>query len=101
MPCIHNPATGQVETTHERYTREFEIEQRMMSDRYGAAFCDLAKQVDLCPAELHAATATLLCMAVDTQAFRNLIRNIGAAGFAHAETIGDIKRVVLSYLVSH
>ena len=101
MPCIHNPATGQVETLHERYTREVDTEQRMMSDRYGAAFCDVAKQVDLCPAELHAATATLLCMAIDTPAYRNLIRNIGAAGFAPAESIGDIKRIVLGYLVSH
>ena len=88
-------------TNRQPLCREFEIEQQMMSDLYGAAFCDLAKQVDLCPAELHAATATLLCMAVDTPAFRNLIRNIGAAGFAHAETIGDIKRVILGYLVSH
>ena len=101
MPCNYNPITGEIETLHERYTREVDTEQRMMSDRYGAAFCDLAKQVDLCPAELHAATATLLCMAVDTPAFRNLIRNIGAAGFAHAETIGDIKRVVFGYLVFH
>ena len=101
MPCNYNLITGEIETLHERYTREVDTEQRMMSDRYGAAFCDVAKQVDLCPAELHAATASLLCMAVDTPAFRNLIRNIGAAGFAHAETIGDIKRVVLGYLVSH
>ena len=101
MPCNYNPITGEIETLHERYTREVDTEQRMMSDRYGAAFCDVAKQVDLCPAELHAATASLLCMAVDTPAFRNLILNIGAAGFAHAETIGDIKRVVLGYLVSH
>lgn len=44
---------------------------------------------------------SLLCMAIDTPAYRNLIRNIGAAGFAHAESIGDIKRIVLGYLVSH
>ena len=101
MPCNYNPITGEIETLHERYTREVDTEQRMMSDRYGAAFCDVAKQVDLCPAELHAATATLLCMAIDTPAYRNLIRNIGAAGFAPAESIGDIKRIVLGYLVSH
>ena len=34
-------------------------------------------------------------------AYRNLIRNIGAAGFAPAESIGDIKRIVLGYLISH
>jgi hypothetical protein len=101
MPCNYNPITDQIETLTERYTREEARDREMIADRYGAAFVDVANSVDLSAVDLHAATATLLCMAVDTPAFRNMIRNIGAAGFAHAESIGDIKRIILGYLVSH
>lgn len=68
---------------------------------YTEQFTTVAEEVGLCPTELHAATASLLCMDVETPGFRNMIRDIGKEAFAATQTIGDVKRVVLGYLVAH
>lgn len=69
--------------------------------RYSDAFVAVAHEVGLAPHCLHAATASLLYMDVEKAGFRNMIRDIGKQGFARTQTVGEIRRVILGYLVSH
>lgn len=100
MPCNYNPITGNVETLHERHAREAARDAEMMAN-YDAKLVSVAQEVDLHPRDLHCAASSLLHMDTNAPGFRNMIRDIGAAGFANSESIGDIKRVILGYLVSH
>lgn len=49
MPCNYNPMTGEIETLHERYTREEARDREMIADRYGACvnYCARAKTKSL------------------------------------------------------
>lgn len=67
---------------------------------YSDKFRATAQAVGLDPGDLHAATAILLCMDVETPAFRNMIHAIGRDAFARTESLGDIKRAILGYLVA-